>query len=462
MSMPYAIDTNYQPAYLTAPNGTGGVTNTTPAEEDVSILTSSSETKTEKLDADYACTDGKEDGRLSTGEKIESVGKGVLKSAVNMIKAPFTEAAKGNFLPAIVAAGGALLGVAALGVFGTGIAAVACTIGGPIAFVGGAIGIAKGIGTIVTGLQKADEIANSGTGTDGEAKAACEQVGSGIFTTGLSIGAVAGGIKSIKGRAKTFAETKGSNMNKLSQKVASGEKVSFREKVKAYTSDSLEPCKFGKLTNRNNKSSTETSEPKPSEPKIEPETKPAQESGIKQDDWQSSRAEVKVGSKSNSNIEPTNKNLTIEQAQKELSNAIKTQQEGINNRTLTKADYKANQKAIEQAQANLDYAKTHSTQPTQPVQAQSQVQQSTDSVSKIQQQANTPLDKAAVKLQSEQDALTRLMNSKPDKYLDPEGYNNWLKDVERCNEFIIKANNNITSLQDQFSDAYFDSSFFDT
>lgn len=407
-----------------------------------------------------------------------------MKSAVNMIKAPFTEAAKGNFLPAIVAAGGALLGVAALGVFGTGIAAVACTIGGPIAFVGGAIGIAKGIGTIVTGLQKADEIANSGTGTDGEAKAACEQVGSGIFTTGLSIGAVAGGIKSIKGRAKTFAETKGSNMNKLSQKVASGEKVSFREKVKAYTSDSLEPCKFGKLTNRNNKSSTETSEPKPSEPKIEPETKPAQESGIKQDDWQSSRAEVKkVKPESKPNVEATKKDLTVAQAKKELNEAINKHYEGESNRAFaTKAEYKASQRAIDQAKANLDYAMEHAgggkptqpvqpvqptqptqpSQPTQPTQPKPQVQQSTDSVSKIQQQANTPLDKAAVKLQSEQDVLTRLMNSKPDKYLDPEGYNNWLKDVERCNEFIIKANNNITSLQDQFSDAYFDSSFFDT
>lgn len=404
-----AIYADYKPAYYANTQQIAAQTSSNSAEE-VSVYASNDNDSAKTVDIDYACTDGKDDGKISTGEKFESVGKGVLKSAINLVTAPFTEAAKGNFLPALMVAGGALL--------------CATPIGAPIAVIGGAIGLAKGVSTIVTGLQKADEIANSGTGTDGETKAAYEQVGSGVLTTGLSATAVFGGLKTMKAR--------GGEMAKL------GKGAKFGDKVKAFKDDTVTAGKdtFGKLTHKTanaaaasnangsqqaqgqqtqqtqqtgqgqtqaaGQASNTTSQsgqdisgatkltksqkatltpdelstyqsnrnaycnPKGSKPSSQTQQpQQTQQTGQQQDNWQSSRSEVKVESQSNPNVKPTNKNLTVKQAQSELDTAKSMLQDGIDNRNLTQADYKAGQELVKEAQANLDYAKTAELQAKQ-------------------------------------------------------------------------------------------------
>ncbi len=228
MSMTNPVDANYGSAYYVQANNTAVKPN---SEEDNVSIYADKGSKAEKIDVDYACTDGKDDGKLGFGETMESVGKGILKSAKNMVTAPFTEAAKGNFLPLAAVAGGALL--------------CATPLGAPIAVIGGVLGLAKGAVDVVGGISKASEIANSADGTDGEAKAALEQIGSGVLTTGLSATAVFGGLKTMKGRA-------GSEMNKLASKAKAGEKVGFGEKVRAFGSDTVSSGKqtFGKLTGK--------------------------------------------------------------------------------------------------------------------------------------------------------------------------------------------------------------------
>lgn len=230
-----AIDASYKPSYyaqaknIVSSSGNDG--------ENVSIYQEQETGSKATVDMDYVCTDGKDDGKLSTGEAIESVGKGIGKSLINMVKMPFTEAAKGNFLPAIAVVAGAAL--------------CATPIGAPLAVIGGAMGIGKGLFDIGSGLAKASEIANSGEGTDGEAKAALEGVGSGILTTGLSAVAVAGGVKTMKAR--------GGEMAKLEK----GAK--FGNKVKAFKDDTKDA--FGKLTSKT-KSSTTTETPENTEPTV--------------------------------------------------------------------------------------------------------------------------------------------------------------------------------------------------
>ncbi len=405
MSMPYVIDTSYQPVYLTQANMTA-VTNSAP-EEDTSILAAVQEKKAEKLDVNSACTDGNDNGKIEDGVFglfLKKTGEGLLKK----IAAPVTEALKGNFIPAIATVAGI---------------ALACNpVTGPFVIAIGtgaaALGVASSAVAVGSDIKALNDCANTEGTTDADAKAIVDQMGDHAANGILSLTALIGGIKAMRGRA-------GTNMNDLKLRAANGEKVTLRQQVAAYGKDTLNAGRdvakagFGKLTHKAI-SSTGTAEPKP-----------IQEKGVKQDDWQSSRAEAKVRSKSNSNIEPTNKNLTIEQAQKELSNAIKTQQEGINNRTLTKADYKANQKAIEQAQANLDYAKAQAAQPVQqapqaqPVQQAQQAQnpQTTSNTGTAQQQIqsqqnNTSTVKPTNKkltveqAQTELDAAKELMNNR--------------------------------------------------
>lgn len=219
-----AICADYKPVYYAAAQQITAQASSNPAEETSLYTSDNNDNSAKTIDVDYACTDGDDDGKISTGEKFESVGKGILKSAINLVTAPFTEAAKGNFLPAVVVAGGALL--------------CATPIGAPLAVIGGALGLAKGVGSIVTGLQKADEIANSGTGSDGEAKAAYEQVGSGVLTTGLSATAVFGGLKTMKARGGEMANL--------------GKGAKFGDKVKAFKDDTVTAGKdtFGKLTRK--------------------------------------------------------------------------------------------------------------------------------------------------------------------------------------------------------------------
>ena len=359
-----AIDANYKPAYYVQAQNI--VSSSENKEEEASIYSTQTQDSA-PVDMDYICTDGKDDGKLGTGEVIESVGKGIFKSAINMVKMPFTEAAKGNFLPAIAVVAGAAL--------------CATPIGAPLAVIGGAIGIAKGASDIVGGIAKANEIANSGEGTDGEAKAALEEVGSGILTTGLSAVAVAGGVKAIKGRGGELA------------KLEKGAK--FGDKVKAFKDDTITAGKdtFGKLTSKAKTSSTrpavytlddatfnaqvekimKTESPQGKVDEIINKTQAEQsaapatntgsttqtatdipEGAAPNPTSKPSKTDVKAEVRK---IQPTNKNLTVEQAQTALDDA----KELMMDRSNTRADYKAAKSLVEEAQANYDYAANKAT-----------------------------------------------------------------------------------------------------
>lgn len=235
MSMPYTIDTTYQPAYY-AQTLTTQEQGVSKEEEDISILTSGNETKPEKLDVDSACTDGNDDGKLEDGVFglfLKKTGEGLLKK----IAAPVTEAMKGNFVPALVTVGA--------------IALAANPVTGPFVIAIGtgaaALGVASSAVAVGSDIKALKECANTKGMTDADAKAIVDQMGDHAANGILSLTALIGGIKAMRGRA-------GTNMNDLKLKAASGEKVTLREQLGAYGKDTLGAGKdmmkagFGKLT----------------------------------------------------------------------------------------------------------------------------------------------------------------------------------------------------------------------
>jgi len=131
------------------------------------------------FDVDKVCTDGKDDGHLSFGEKAESFGKGI----ANLIKAP----AKHPIATALT------VGIAGALTIATGGAALPLIIGAGAAF--GAFEIGKG----AYKAAKAE--------TDAEAKMAFESIGTGTATVALSAlgvksankAAANAGVKSLQG-----------------------------------------------------------------------------------------------------------------------------------------------------------------------------------------------------------------------------------------------------------------------
>ena len=132
-------------------------------------------------DVDKVCTDGKDDGKLSFGEKMESFGKGLGGIVKAAIKNPIATTAT-------VAAGVALGALA-----------------GPVVVAG--IGLACGVGMLGVGAYKASKADN-----DGDAKQAWETIGTGVITTALSGVALS---KTIKPTSKVTTE----NPNNVSEKV---------------------------------------------------------------------------------------------------------------------------------------------------------------------------------------------------------------------------------------------------
>ncbi len=132
-------------------------------------------------DVDKVCTDGKDDGKLSFGEKMESFGKGlggIVKAAI-----------KNPIATAVTVAAGVALGALA----------------GPVVVAG--IGLACGVGMLGVGAYKASKADN-----DGDAKQAWETIGTGAITTALSGVALS---KTIKPTPKVTTE----NPNNVSEKV---------------------------------------------------------------------------------------------------------------------------------------------------------------------------------------------------------------------------------------------------
>ena len=110
-------------------------------------------------DKDKICTDGKDDGKLSFGETMESFGKGLAGLVKGAMNHPIATAVT----------------------VGVGTAAVALT-GGAILPVMVAAGATMGAGMIGVGAYKATKADN-----DADAKRAWETIGTGTFTAGASL-----------------------------------------------------------------------------------------------------------------------------------------------------------------------------------------------------------------------------------------------------------------------------------
>lgn len=110
-------------------------------------------------DKDKVCTDGKDDGKLSFGETMESFGKGLAGLVKGAVNHPIATAVT----------------------VGVGAAAVALT-GGAILPVMVAAGATMGAGMIGVGAYKATKADN-----DADAKRAWETIGTGTFTAGASL-----------------------------------------------------------------------------------------------------------------------------------------------------------------------------------------------------------------------------------------------------------------------------------
>lgn len=124
------------------------------------------------------CTDGKDDGKVGFFEGLGQVVKGIGKGIVNTVKGAFTDS-EGNF-----SLGKTLLSL------GTAAVCVACPAVGlglcAVGAVSGAVQVGKGIYNAATAE------------TDGEAKEALQDIGSGGVTVGLSVAGAKGSLKAIK------------------------------------------------------------------------------------------------------------------------------------------------------------------------------------------------------------------------------------------------------------------------
>lgn len=198
--------------------------------------------------ADYACTDGKDDGKIGADEACVSAFKGIAK----MVVSPITEALKGNFVPAAVAGAGAL----AIGLLG------------PAGVIGASVvGLVGGGVQLYNGITKANSAK-----TDGEAKQAFEEIGQGGFATVTSLLGLKAGTKQIKAMNKTgkMAEAQGA------------------DKVKAYFEDLKANKTAAKAAKQEKKGGTNGADDNPTEPPsgddgVQP--KPADSTGVSADDY---------------------------------------------------------------------------------------------------------------------------------------------------------------------------------
>jgi hypothetical protein len=109
-------------------------------------------------DKDKVSTDGKDDGSISFGEAMKSMGKGLIGIVKGAIKHPITTVAT----------------------IGTGVALTVATGGAALPVL---IALGAGTGAVMIGKGTYDAVTAK---TDGEAKAAYENIGNGIFALGAS------------------------------------------------------------------------------------------------------------------------------------------------------------------------------------------------------------------------------------------------------------------------------------
>ncbi|MBQ4647337.1 MAG: hypothetical protein IJB79_08315 [Candidatus Gastranaerophilales bacterium] len=156
------------------------------------------------------CTDGKDDGQINGFSKFLNVCEGVLGMGVNMVKS----AIKHPFKTA------AMIAVCCIPVVGPVIGAgMAC------------YGIYNGVKTVATGIQAA-QLAEANATSDAEAKAAWENVGSGIGQTALSVVALKGSAGVLKGQLNGGSQTV--NLIKAAKGQSAGEiaKIAITEGIK--------------------------------------------------------------------------------------------------------------------------------------------------------------------------------------------------------------------------------------
>lgn len=188
-------------------NNTGNVYNLPAEEVNASVFMNDNNGQyfaSKQLDINVDSVDGSSDGKLSFGEHVKQAWKGI----GDMISAPITEAAKGNFAPLI----------------GTAVGAV--VIGGAVAVIGAPALVAAGVvGGIFAGAKLIGGIVKSiNADTDAEAKAASREIGQGSFGVLVSTAGVKGGLKSMKADVD-------SNYGQL------GKDATFGDKTRAYFKD---------------------------------------------------------------------------------------------------------------------------------------------------------------------------------------------------------------------------------
>ena len=178
----------------------------------------------EKINIDYIETDGNDDGKLSGKDIAITAFKGITK----IFTTPFTEAAKGNWKPALAT----LLSIAGFSAAGKVFGKTAVLLGG------GALGLVGGGAQTINGISKVQENWGKEDGKDGETKKGIEEIAQGLFTIAGSTAAVAGGVKSLN-NLKAHSE---SNFGSLYEQNANGkfvakEGVTTGDKLNAYWQD---------------------------------------------------------------------------------------------------------------------------------------------------------------------------------------------------------------------------------
>lgn len=161
------------------------------------------------IDNSKPSTDGKDDGKISGWDKFKHFCKGAFAPVKNIIKHPFKTLGTGLII------GAALKGLAAIGL------GAVTAVAGPVMLVAG---LAIGIGTLAYGAVKANTAK-----TDGDAKAAWENIGTGTITTVLSAIGLRKMYKAAHAKTKAFPESnKYSNVDKKA--VALQDDVSIKGK----------------------------------------------------------------------------------------------------------------------------------------------------------------------------------------------------------------------------------------
>lgn len=180
-------------------------------EEPVSIIEFDAGKAKNTIDIDLVSTDGKDDGKLSAGEAAKLAVKGAGHDVKNALTSPLGIAS--------------MIGVAALA-----LCPVTAPFVAPLAVAGAAIGVGAGALKTLSGVSKMVS-----ADTDAEAKGGAKEVGSGVYTTGISATA-------LKASLNQMAKVEGSHMEAAYRDGTSKTRAYFRDV------NDLTGNKFGSFT----------------------------------------------------------------------------------------------------------------------------------------------------------------------------------------------------------------------